>query len=109
MIARNKEGVRGTTPFNEAEALSGRLVPFINGTIQVYAVHVREDEVDDERRPSAMVRGSLSRFTIIVQNDILAQSKKKKGQRKKKERKKRREVCKQTDHFYLPVARTTGD
>lgn len=99
--------MRGTTPFNEAEALSGRLVPFINGTIQVYAVHVREDEVDDERRPSAMVRGSLSRFTIIVQNDILAQSKKKKGE--KKEREKRREVCKQTDHFYFPAARTTGD
>lgn len=84
IIARNKEGVRGTTPFNEAEALSGRLVPFINGTIQVYAVHVREDEVDDERRPSAMVRGSLSRFTIIVQNDMLAQSKKKKRERKRK-------------------------
>lgn len=75
----------------------------------MYAVHVREDEVDDERRPSAMVRGSLSRFTIIVQNDILAQSKKKKREREKKERKKRREVCKQTDHFYLPAARTTGD
>lgn len=52
----------------------------------MYAVHVREDEVDDERRPSAMVRGSLSRFTIIVQNDILAQSKKKKGEKKKERR-----------------------
>lgn len=65
----------------------------------MYAVHVREDEVDDERRPSAMVRGSLSRFTIIVQNDILAQSKKKK--REKKERKKEEEGSVQANRSFL--------
>lgn len=83
IIARNKEGARETSPFREVQALSGRLVPFITHR----CIHVREDEMDDERRPSVMVRGSQS-FHDLRGEQYSSRTNRKETREREKEREK---------------------
>ena len=63
IIARNKEGVRETPPFSEAQALSECLVPFISGTTQVHTCEKMKWTMNVDPRQWSEY---LSRFTIFV-------------------------------------------
>ncbi|KOC67664.1 hypothetical protein WH47_11412 [Habropoda laboriosa] len=67
IVARNKEHVREAPPFSEARrALSGRLVPFINGTTQVYTCEKMKWTMNVDPQQWS---DPLSRFTFFVLNN----------------------------------------